>query len=103
MLTDEHRVGQILYVKNQGAGVDALVLLVQFISEEQVLVVLGQPALMGIRIVVLCYAHGDDDTRVHGVHDARVLCFAPTCHLGSPKRPMQPVECLHVVFDCLIV
>ena len=48
MFANQHRITQVLHVKNQGSRVHVLVLFIEFIAEQQVLVVFCQPALVGI-------------------------------------------------------
>ena len=73
MLANQHGIAQVLHVVNQGPCIDALVLLVQFIAQQQVFVVFRQPTLVGIGIVVVRDAHGGDVAGIRGVHDGELI------------------------------
>ena len=73
MFANQHRITQVLHVKNQGSRVHALVLLIEFIAEQQVLVVFRQPALVGVGVIVIRDAHRGNVAGIRGIQDGELV------------------------------
>ena len=109
MFTNQHWITQVLNIKNQGSRVYPLVLLIEFIAEQQVFMILGQPALVGIRIIIIRDAHRGNVARIRGIQDGKLVGVGSEYDGFTSKVAIGPIvdnslrvmriSCLAVVPD----